>query len=213
MNLQTIMSDEKLSKKIESIQNYKKDPFLTIFGFDRKLFYFKEKIWAYSAGFHFKREESENVTGVFHLYYTLNNNVIIDIKPYDDSKKFTNDEVKYIENSITTHSRYVEMIQTHKGFFSDLNVLVIDKKTPTWSAWNKEVGRDNHNSYTTILTVDSVEFEILICTIENESPIQIEYIQISQEDESFNKAFEVLEIIKNELNSLYETWVSEISLI
>lgn len=206
MNLADILSNEKLRKKLEKIESYTPDPYLKIFGFERKVAFFEEeKVWAYSAGFSFKRENEKNAIGQFHFFYYPNESVYVTTHFYDETINLTEEENNQIINSIQTHSRYCEMINSHQAFFQELNKLFVHKMPFSQTEWKKQ-----KDSFESNITIDGNQFNILInVSIKNEQP-ELECIQISQEDEDFYKYVDISTILKSVLPAVYKKWIGEI---
>ena len=130
------LTDE-LLEKIKKLKNKPRDPYLTVFGFDRKLLLVEEDVWTYTAGFCFKREEKENAYGKMRFFYFPNNGFGIHVELYDEENSLAEGEIKYIQEKFQ-EGYYEDIQKDHLSFFEALNTLFIEKQTPTWGSWEKE---------------------------------------------------------------------------
>jgi hypothetical protein len=146
---------------IENLNKTEAPTSLIIFGFERRVSFLNGNTWTYDAGFVYERENNEKVHGQFMFAYNENVNPTVLMRFYDEITDFKEEELNDIQQSLSTYPRYVVMIEKHKQFIGDLNLLIVKKKEASWDKLKKELLNNGEFQLKTILTMDTVSFDII----------------------------------------------------
>ena len=210
MNFSNMMANEQIKKRIDEIANFVPDPYLSVFDFERQVF-FQDDIWSYTSGFHFKRDELPSAGGILSYFYGAKGNVGISIRFHDEELILNAEEEKRIRNSLSTYTRYVERVDNHKRFIQALNLIFVESWPPSWAPW--ELNRDNgtDKSFFTQMRVKDESFDVLVETTISDGKVMIEYVQLSQcEEGNYDNSFELISVLTEEKPELLKQWLNEL---